>query len=87
MFKFFIPLILIFLIAFSLFLYKKLSSYSLKRNYKTIFIITLLVIVISISIFFYFIINQEININKKYYPPSYDGEKLTPGYFSDKKKN
>tara|TARA_B100001027_G_C16144865_1_gene275351 strand:+ start:334 stop:597 length:264 start_codon:yes stop_codon:yes gene_type:complete len=87
MFKFFILLILIFLIAFSLFLYKKLSSYSLKRNYKTILIITLFIIFISISIFFYFIINQEINIDKKYYPPSYDGDKLIPGYFSDQKKD
>ncbi len=64
-------------------MYKKLSSYSLKRNYKTILIITLFIIFISISIFFYFIINQEINIDKKYYPPSYDGDKLIPGYFSD----
>tara|TARA_X000000950_G_C13777450_1_gene603661 strand:- start:30 stop:149 length:120 start_codon:yes stop_codon:yes gene_type:complete len=35
---------------------------------------------------FYFIINGEKNIDKQYFAPSYDGEKLIPGFFSDEKK-
>lgn len=85
MFKLFLLLILIIVIAFSVFVYKKLLSYSLKDNYKTILIISLLVLLVTVSIFFYFIIMQDNNIDKQYFPPTYDGKKLVPGFFSDKK--
>ena len=86
MLKLFLLLILIIVIVFSVYLYKKLISYSQKKNFKTIIIFTLFTIIGSISMLFYFIINGEKNIDKQYFAPSYDGEKLIPGFFSDEKK-
>ena len=81
MFKF---LFFAIIIISSYLIYRLVSSSSLKKKKIININFTILLSIISFMILFYFL--SEENINKNYNPPSYDGEKIIPGYFGDIKK-
>ena len=77
MIKYFIILLVTILLIFCLRYFKKIT----KRHkiYLNIFII----ILFSIPILIYLTTNN-LNINKKYIPPKFDGKQIIPGHFNEK---
>ena len=55
-----------------------------KRNY--LFVINIIFILSIILFIILFFLNSNINIDKQYNSPKYDGEKIVPGFFGENKK-
>ena len=49
----------------------------------TIYLNIFVIILLSIPVLIYLTTNN-LNINKKYIPPKFDGKKIIPGYFNEK---
>ena len=77
MIKYFIILSVFILIISIYYLTKKMPSiYSLYIKF-------FLLILLAILVFLFLSINN-VNTEKKYMPPAFDGEKIVPGYFYEK---
>lgn len=65
-----------------LFLYRFISSYSLKKK---IFFSKLGILFLSLIFIFILTLTvlRDDNTEKKYFPAEFDGEKIRPGFFSD----
>lgn len=75
--------ILITLLFFSFFLYKKLNQFDKQKNKKPKDKIIFLIFATFLIFIFLYIFTIEENTNKTYYPPKFDGENLKPGFFSE----
>ena len=77
MIKYFIILLVsILLISFFI------TSKKITKKYRTYFNI-FIIILFSIPILIY-LTTENLNINKKYYPPKFDGKQIIPGHFNEK---
>ena len=77
MIKYFIILLVAIVLISSFILSKKIP-----KKYK-IYLNLFLIILFSIPIFLY-LTSDNLNINKKYIPPKFDGKQIIPGYFDEK---
>ena len=77
MIKYFIILLVTILLTSLYVISKKIT-----KRYK-IYLIILIIILFSIPTFVYFTSNN-LNINKKYIPPKFDGKQIIPGHFNEK---
>ena len=73
---------LIFLIIFFLvfFVYSVLMK-SKKFSFK---FLILILMILSLSLILAFLILENDKVEKFYFPPKFDGEKIVPGYFDEK---
>ena len=76
-------IITITLLLFFILLYKKLSVVDKKRNRKPKGIWYFAVFILFLAVLFFVILRIEKNTDKLYNPPSFDGENLKPGFFSE----
>ena len=77
MIKYFIILLVIILLI-SLYVISKRIT---KKH--TIYLNIFIIILLSIPVLIYLSTNN-LNINKKYIPPKFDGKKIIPGHFNEK---
>ncbi len=77
MIKYFI-ILLVTIVLVSFFILSKKIPKMYKINLNLI-----LIILFSILIFFY-MTTDNLNIDKKYIPPKFDGKEIIPGYFDEK---
>ena len=76
-------IITITLLLFFILLYKKLSVVDKKRNRKPKGIWYFAAFILFLAVLFFLILRIEKNTDKLYNPPSFDGENLKPGFFSE----
>tara|TARA_B100000989_G_scaffold245480_1_gene192597 strand:- start:710 stop:958 length:249 start_codon:yes stop_codon:yes gene_type:complete len=76
-------IITITLLLFLLLLYKKLNVIDKKRNRKPKGIWYFTAFILFLVVLFLVILRIEKNTDKLYNPPSFDGENLKPGFFSE----
>ena len=77
MIKYFIILLVSILLIFVYIVSKRIT----KKN--KIYINVFIIILFSIPILIYLTTNN-LNINKKYIPPKFDGKQIIPGHFNEK---
>tara|TARA_B100001059_G_C17275186_1_gene305536 strand:- start:102 stop:338 length:237 start_codon:yes stop_codon:yes gene_type:complete len=77
MIKYFIILLVTIVLVFSYVL-----SNRIPKKYK-IYLNLAIIILFSIPIFIY-LTTENLNIDKSYNPPKFDGEQIIPGYFDEK---
>ena len=77
MIKYFIILLVTILLIFFMLFQKELQ-----RRHK-IYLNIFIIILFSIPILIYLTTNN-LNINKKYIPPKFDGKQIIPGHFNEK---
>ena len=77
MIKYFIILLVSILLIFIYIVSKRIT-----KKYK-IYINVFIIILFSIPILIYLTTNN-LNINKKYIPPKFDGKQIIPGHFNEK---
>tara|TARA_E500000331_G_C17188916_1_gene683936 strand:+ start:927 stop:1175 length:249 start_codon:yes stop_codon:yes gene_type:complete len=76
--------IILFLLAIGLsFLIFKLIGSNIAKNNNFLSIINIMFFTFIILIIIFFYVLTDNNINKKYNSPTYDGNKIIPGNFSD----
>ena len=79
-----LKIILLFVIIIAtIFLYRKLSIYTKKKQKTQIKLYTYLLMVFLIIVILILLNLDNNNTNKIYNPPSFNGEKIIPGFFSD----
>ena len=75
-----ILLFVVIILSFSVF--KLIQSNIAKKN-NSLSIINIMFFLSLLLIIIFFYVFADNNINKKYNSPTYDGNKIIPGYFSD----